>query len=122
MKSRSRSPRSSPTARLACGGCSGTVRTSTRPAPPCSGSCARGVVTRLRGPVQRRRPALPPLPLQETIEEALLPVGAEARRQHIAMHTVFGDEVPPVLGDRVQVQQVLLNLVRNSMEAMRAVV
>src|SRR5262249_59449052 len=40
----------------------------------------------------------------------------------IAMHTVFGDEVPPVLGDRVQVQQVLLNLVRNSMEAMRAVV
>jgi C4-dicarboxylate-specific signal transduction histidine kinase len=80
------------------------------------------VLTRIRGLVQRAPAALTPLPLHETIEEVLLLVRAEARRQHIAVHTVFGDEIPPVLGDRVQVQQVLLNLVRNSMEAMSAVV
>jgi signal transduction histidine kinase len=80
------------------------------------------VVTRIRGLVQRAPAALTLLPLQETIEEVLLLVRAEARRRHIALHTVFGDEVSHVLGDRVQVQQVLLNLVRNSMEAMRAVV
>jgi len=86
------------------------------------GRRASDVLARIRGLVQRVPAALTPLPLQETIEEVLLLVRAEARRQHIAVHTVFGDEVPPVLGDRVQVQQVLLNLVRNSMEAMRAVV
>src|SRR5262249_46522311 len=80
------------------------------------------VLTRIRGLVQRAPAALTPLPIHETIEEVLMLVRAEARRQHIALPTVFGDEVPPVLGDRVQVQQVLLNLVRNSMEAMRAVV
>jgi len=86
------------------------------------GCRASEVLTRIRSLVQRAPAALTPLPLQETIEEVLLLVQAEARRQHITVHTVFGADVPPVLGDRVQVQQVLLNLVRNSMEAMRAVV
>ena len=80
------------------------------------------MLTRIRGLVQRAPAALTPLPLQETIEEVLLLVRAEARRQQITLGTVFGDDVPPVLGDRVQVQQVLLNLVRNSMEALSAVV
>ena len=86
------------------------------------GRRASDVLTRIRGLVQRAPAARTPLPIHETIEEVLMLVRAEARRQHIALHTVFGDEVPHVLGDRVQVQQVLLNLVRNSMEAMSAVV
>jgi PAS domain S-box-containing protein len=86
------------------------------------GRRASDVLTRIRGLLQRAPAALTPLDIQETIEEVLLLVRAEARRQQITLHTVFGAEVPPVLGDRVQVQQVLLNLVRNSMEAMRAVV
>jgi C4-dicarboxylate-specific signal transduction histidine kinase len=86
------------------------------------GRRASDVLTRIRGLVQRVPAALTPLPIQETIEEVLMLVRAEARQQHIALHTVFGDEVLHVLGDRVQVQQVLLNLVRNSMEAMSAVV
>jgi signal transduction histidine kinase len=86
------------------------------------GRRASDVLRRIRGLVQRAPAVLTPLPLQETIEEVLLLVRAEARRQQITLGTVFGDDVPPVLGDRVQVQQVLLNLVRNGMEAMRAVV
>src|SRR5262252_1307197 len=88
----------------------------------CEGCRASEVMTRIRSLVQRAPAALTPLPIHETIEEVLMLVQAEARRQHIALHTVFGDDVPPVLGDRVQVQQVLLNLVRNSMEALSAVV
>jgi len=86
------------------------------------GRRASDVLRRIRGLVQRAPAVLTPLPLQETIEEVLLLVRAEARRQQITLGTVFGADVPPVLGDRVQVQQVLLNLVRNSMEAMSAVV
>src|SRR5215831_256940 len=86
------------------------------------GCRASEVMTRIRSLVQRAPAALTPLPIHETIEEVLMLVQAEARRQHITLCTVFGADVPPVLGDRVQVQQVLLNLVRNSMEAMRAVV
>jgi C4-dicarboxylate-specific signal transduction histidine kinase len=86
------------------------------------GRRASDVLTRIRGLVQRAPAALTPLHLQEPIEEVLMLVRAEARRQQITLGTVFGDDVPPVLGDRVQVQQVLLNLVRNSMEAMSAVV
>src|SRR4030095_16099320 len=86
------------------------------------GRRASDVLRRIRGLVRRAPAALTPLPLQETIEEVLLLVRAEARRQQITLGTVFGADVPPVLGDRVQVQQVLLNLVRNSMEALSAVV
>jgi PAS domain S-box-containing protein len=86
------------------------------------GRRASDVLRRIRGLLQRAPAVLTPLPLQETIEEVLLLVRAEARRQQITLGTVFGDDVPPVLGDRVQIQQVLLNLVRNSMEAMSAVV
>jgi len=86
------------------------------------GRRASDVLTRIRGLVQRAPAVLTPLHIQETIEEVIMLVRAEARRQHITLCTVFGDDVPHVLGDRVQVQQVLLNLVRNSMEAMSAVV
>jgi PAS domain S-box-containing protein len=56
--------------------------------------------------------------LRRLIEEAgaLALVGARERGVHVAVH--FEAELPPVFVDRIQVQQVLFNLVRNALEAM----
>lgn len=56
--------------------------------------------------------------LRQTIEEAaaLALLGREGRGVHVVMDFAAG--VPPVLIDKVQIQQVLLNLIRNAVEAM----
>ena len=70
-----------------------------------------------------KRAALPreKLDLNETIREVLAIVGDEAKRKSVVIRTQFADDLSPVLGDRVQLQQVLLNLVMNAMEAMSSV-
>jgi signal transduction histidine kinase len=60
--------------------------------------------------------------VSETIREILPLVGDEAKRKSVVIRTQFPDEVFPVLGDRVQLQQVVLNLVMNGIEAMSSVV
>jgi signal transduction histidine kinase len=45
----------------------------------------------------------------------------EAHRHRVAVHTDLAAGLPPVWGDRAQVQQVLLNLVLNGLDAMKAV-
>jgi signal transduction histidine kinase len=45
----------------------------------------------------------------------------ELMRHGVSLRTELADDLPPVPGDRVQVQQVVLNLVMNSIEAMREV-
>jgi signal transduction histidine kinase len=51
----------------------------------------------------------------------LVLVADRARREGVSIRTDFADDVFPVLGDRVQVQQVVLNLVMNAIEAMSTV-
>jgi hypothetical protein len=45
----------------------------------------------------------------------------ELRTKGVALHTDFATRLPPVLGDRVQLQQVVLNLIMNGIEAMSSV-
>jgi signal transduction histidine kinase len=45
----------------------------------------------------------------------------QARRNDVIMRTQFADDLPPVSADRVQLQQVVLNLVMNGLEAMSTV-
>ena len=70
-----------------------------------------------------KRTALPreKLDLNETIREVLALVGDEAKRKSVVIRTQFADDLSPVSGDRVQLQQVLLNLVMNAMDAMSSV-
>jgi PAS domain S-box-containing protein len=58
------------------------------------------------------------LDLNETIREVLALVGDKAKKQSVIIRGQFADDVSPVLGDRVQLQQVVLNLVMNAFEAM----
>jgi signal transduction histidine kinase len=59
--------------------------------------------------------------LNETIRQVLVLVGDEAKSNEVTIRTLFADGLSPVTGDRVQFQQVVLNLVINGFEAMTGV-
>ncbi len=66
--------------------------------------------------VERRR-----LDLGQLIREVLVLVQPEVATHRIVLRTSLSDDLPPVLGDRIHLQQVVLNLVTNSIDAMRDV-
>jgi PAS domain S-box-containing protein len=83
---------------------------------------AAEVLARIRALVTKRKaPPREELDLNETIREVLAIVGDEAKRKSVMIRTEFADELPPIFGDRVQLQQVMLNLVMNGLEAMSSV-
>ena len=85
------------------------------------GKRAGEVIARIRAMTKRAAATQEKLDLNETIREVLVLVGDEAKRNSVIMRTQFADDLSPVLGDRVQLQQVVLNLVMNGIEAMSSV-
>ena len=85
------------------------------------GKRAGEIITRIRALTKRTAPPRETLDLNETVREILALVGAEAKKNSVTIRTQFADEVGPVFGDRVQLQQVLLNLVMNAIQAMSGV-
>src|SRR5262245_2064476 len=61
------------------------------------------------------------LSVNEMILATTVLIDREIRQNQISIQTQLSDEVPPINGDRVQIQQVLLNLLLNSIEALRSV-
>jgi signal transduction histidine kinase len=59
------------------------------------------------------------LDVNEVVREMLILLRREAERHSVAMRTEVSADVPPVRADRVQLQQVLMNLMVNGIEAMR---
>ena len=82
------------------------------------GKRAAEVVARVRAMTKRTEAPREKLDVNETIRDVLALVGDEAKKNRVLIRTEFADDVFPVLGDRVQLQQVVLNLVMNGMEAM----
>jgi C4-dicarboxylate-specific signal transduction histidine kinase len=82
---------------------------------------ASDVIKRVRHFVQRRGLELDPLDLAEVTCEALAMADADIRRHDVSLSLVAPSGLPAVCGDRVQVQQVIVNLVKNAVEAMHAV-
>jgi PAS domain S-box-containing protein len=85
------------------------------------GNRAGEVITRIRSLVKKSAPAKARLDLNEAVQEVLLITNAEALRHGVLVRTELAAELPPVRGDRVQLQQVILNLVMNGIEAMQEV-
>ncbi|HXY13655.1 MAG TPA: ATP-binding protein [Terriglobales bacterium] len=85
------------------------------------GKRAAEVISRIRAMTRKAEAAREKLDLNETIRDVLALVGDEAKKNRVAIRTEFADDVSPVLGDRVQLQQVMLNLVMNGIEAMSIV-
>jgi PAS domain S-box-containing protein len=85
------------------------------------GKRAAEVIARIRALATKRTTPREKLDLNETIREVLAIVGDEAKRKSVMIRTQFEDDVLPILGDRVQLQQVMLNLFVNGLEAMSSV-
>jgi PAS domain S-box-containing protein len=60
------------------------------------------------------------LAINETIEEVVQLIHGEIVRKEVSLQTRLGQHLPKVSGDRVQLEQVILNLMMNGMEAMAA--
>jgi signal transduction histidine kinase len=61
------------------------------------------------------------LDINEAIEEVVILTQSEARRNKVTLRTELAANLPPVMGDRVQLQQVIMNLILNAIEAMSTV-
>src|SRR5256886_11445403 len=83
------------------------------------GDRAAEVITRIRALLSRSSVPHRPCDLAGVIRDVLLLVGPELARHEITLEMSLATDLPPVMGDRVQLQQVLLNLVMNAAEAVR---
>src|SRR5262249_55376383 len=79
---------------------------------------ASEVIRRLRALLRKREMEIQPVDLNEVTADVVLLVRAEARRRRVTVASEPAADLPLVRGDRVHLQQVLLNLVLNGMEAM----
>jgi PAS domain S-box-containing protein len=85
------------------------------------GMRAGEVIRGLRALARKSGPQLAKLDIDDVITQVLALVGGELRRHDVVLRTELAVDDRPVMGDRVQLQQVLLNLTMNSVEAMKGV-
>jgi two-component system sensor kinase FixL len=81
---------------------------------------ASEIVSRIRDGTHRAPIAVGPQALPELVAEAIDLAMTDIARESVVLHYAFDDAAKLVLADRLQVQQVLVNLVRNALEAMAA--
>jgi signal transduction histidine kinase len=85
------------------------------------GHRAREVFTSIRALVQRAEPRMSALDMNDVIGEAIALAGSALQQQDVALNTDLASKLPRLPGDRVQLQQVLLNLITNAIQAMSSV-
>jgi PAS domain S-box-containing protein len=84
------------------------------------GNRANGVIARARALIKKAPIAKEPLEINDVIQEVLALTQNELQRHHISVRTQFAIDLPSVRADKIQLQQVLLNLVVNAIQAMSA--
>jgi signal transduction histidine kinase len=82
---------------------------------------ASTIIARIRAMTTRALPGKASLQLREVIGDVLALARRALAERRIAVRTELPEDLPRVFGDRVQLQQVLLNLVMNGIEAMSGV-
>ena len=82
------------------------------------GRRAADIVTRVRNLAQRAPLTKSPVDLNETIAEVLTLAQEELNRRSTRVSLELADDLPPIPGIRVRLQQVMLNLILNAVEAM----
>ena len=82
---------------------------------------ASDVISRIRGFLQKKGPHRTEVHLNEVINDAISLVHDKARTHHVSLSVRLAADLPPVMADRVQLQQVVLNLLMNAIDAMSSV-
>jgi C4-dicarboxylate-specific signal transduction histidine kinase len=85
------------------------------------GTRAAEIISRVRLLFQKGTPQWEWVPLNEVIAEIAGLLRGEATRYSISVRTELPVDLPQVMGDRVQLQQVMMNLMTNSIDAMKEV-
>ncbi|MRW88645.1 PAS domain-containing protein [Duganella sp. FT80W] len=85
-----------------------------------SSARATGVIKRIRALARRSDPQYMALDLKAVVEESVDLVRRELNNQHVALMLGLAPDLPPAHGDRVQLQQVFINLLMNAIQAMAA--
>lgn len=82
------------------------------------GNRASDVIGRLRALFTTKESLLEPMDLNEATREVIALSSTELQRNQIVVQAEFADGLPTITGDRIQIQQVVANLVRNATDAM----
>lgn len=79
------------------------------------------IIGRIRALTRKAVPQKDPVDVNEAILEVVAMARSELLRNRVTLQTELADDLAPIQGDRIQLQQVLLNLIVNAVEAMRGV-
>jgi len=82
------------------------------------GSRAGEVINRVRALVKKVPPRRERLDINQVVVEVISLIRGELQRNRVELHTHLAGDLPEVPGDRVQLQQIILNLILNAVEAM----
>src|SRR5205823_7986374 len=82
------------------------------------GHRASDVVGRIRAFFRKTIPQKVRVDINQLVEDVIAMVRSELQRNRVQLRTELTDGLPPVVGDPIQLQQVLVNLIINAIEAM----
>ena len=82
------------------------------------GSRASEMIARLRALFIKKESTTEPVDLNEATREVIALTSSELQRNQVVIQSELADDLPTVTGDRIQLQQVIVNLLRNASDAM----
>jgi len=85
------------------------------------GQRAAEIIKRIRAQFEKISVHQETLDVSDLLQETIALQRGEAMRYNISIRTELAADLPPIVGDRVQLQQVVMNLIVNSIEAMKDV-
>jgi PAS domain S-box-containing protein len=85
------------------------------------GTRAAEIIKRIRLLFEKGPPLREPVDLNDVIRQMILLLHSEATRYSVSVRAALGEDLPRVIGDHLQLQQVLMNLMLNGIEAMKGV-
>jgi C4-dicarboxylate-specific signal transduction histidine kinase len=85
------------------------------------GKRASSVISRVRSLLKKQDTVMAEIDINDAIQEVVSLLSNESSRHRIVMSTELGARLPRVYGDRVQLQQVMVNLIMNAVDATRGI-